>query len=101
MSNGDINIDAFMPAQMANRAEAIGIKKAHLDFWTMFSLAILAGAFVGAGAVFFTTTTTGAADKLAYGVTRILGGLGMVPWSVIPEGVICGYSAPLWPLLLG
>ncbi len=75
MSNGEINIDAFMPPQMANRAEAIGIKKAHLDFWTMFSLAILAGAFVGAGAVFFTTTTTGAADKLAYGVTRMLGGL--------------------------
>ena len=51
MSNGEINIDAFMPPQMANKAEAIGIKKANLDFWTMFSLAILAGAFIGAGAL--------------------------------------------------
>lgn len=75
MANGEINIDAFMPPQMANRAEAIGIKKAHLDFWTMFSLAILAGAFVAMGAVFFTTATTGAADKLAYGLARLLGGL--------------------------
>jgi formate transporter FocA len=74
MADGEFSIDAFMPPQMANRAEAIGIKKAHLDFWTMFSLAVLAGAFVGAGGVFFTTTTTGVADKLGYGLTRILGG---------------------------
>ena len=55
MANGEINIDAFMPAEMANKAEAIGIKKANLDFWTMFALAILAGAFIGAGAIFATT----------------------------------------------
>jgi hypothetical protein len=32
-----------MPSQMANRAEAIGIKKAHLDFWTMFNLSRMLG----------------------------------------------------------
>ena len=43
MANGEINIDALMPPEMADKAEAIGIKKANLDFRTMFSLAILAG----------------------------------------------------------
>jgi formate transporter FocA len=41
----------------------------------MFALAVLAGAFIAMGAVFSTTVTTGAAGVLAYGVTRILGGL--------------------------
>ena len=74
MANGEINIDALMPPDMADKAEAIGIKKANLDFRTMFALAILAGAFIGAGAIYATTVWTGGA-ALPYGLNRLLGGL--------------------------
>jgi formate transporter FocA len=68
-------IDAFMPPEMAVKAEDIGIKKAKLGWQNTFALAILAGAFIALGAVFATTVTAGAADNLPYGVTRLLSGL--------------------------
>src|SRR5512139_3802384 len=74
MANSEISIDALMPADMANKAEAIGIKKSNLDFWTMFTLAILAGAFIATGALYATTVWTGG-GALPYGVNRLLGGL--------------------------
>ena len=69
----EVHIDALMPPEMAARAEAIGIRKAAADFWTMFSLAILAGAFISTGAIFSTTVATGA-SVLPYGVARLLAG---------------------------
>jgi formate transporter FocA len=69
----EVHIDALMPPEMAARAEAIGIRKAAADFWTMFSLAILAGAFISAGAIFSTTVAAGA-SVLPYGVARLLAG---------------------------
>ncbi|RLC65734.1 MAG: formate transporter FocA, partial [Chloroflexi bacterium] len=48
MSN-QVAIDAFSPPEMAKRMEDLGIKKAGLDFWSMFTLAALAGAFIGLG----------------------------------------------------
>jgi formate transporter FocA len=74
MPTGEINIDALMPADMATKAEAIGIKKASLGFLDMFALAILAGAFIGTGAIYATTVWTGS-GALPYGVSRLLGGL--------------------------
>ncbi len=70
-----INIDALIPPEMAVKAEDIGVKKANLDWQHTFVLAVLAGAFIALGAVFATTVTAGAADKLSYGVTRLLAGL--------------------------
>jgi formate transporter len=75
MADTDFNMDALLPAQMAEKAEATGIKKAHMDFATMFTLAILAGAFVGLGAMFANIVTADAAGKLSFGVTKLLGGL--------------------------
>jgi formate/nitrite transporter len=60
---------------MADRAEAVGIRKARLDFLTTFVLALLAGAFVAAGAIFSTTVGAGAGTQLTYGVTRLLMGV--------------------------
>ena len=57
MAENSIRIDALMPAEMAERAETVGVKKAGLDFWTMFLLSVLAGAFIALGAVFSTTAT--------------------------------------------
>jgi formate transporter len=65
-------VDAWLPPEMAERAESIGVKKAGLDFWTMLALGVLAGAFIGLGALFATTVT---ASPLPYGVNRLLGGL--------------------------
>ena len=68
-------IDAFPPPKMAERAEDIGVTKAKMDFWTMFGLAVLAGAFIGMGAMFATTVTAGAEGNLYFGMTRLLMGV--------------------------
>jgi formate transporter len=70
----EFSIDALLPPDMARRAEAIGIRKAGSDFWTMLVLAILAGAFISAGALFSTTVSAGA-SILPYGVGRLLAGM--------------------------
>ena len=69
-----LQIDALMPAEMAGKAEAVGIRKSHMEFWTMFVLAVLAGVFIAAGAVFATTVSAGA-GQMPYGVGRLLTGL--------------------------
>ncbi|MEK7326029.1 MAG: formate transporter FocA [Chloroflexota bacterium] len=69
-----MSLDALIPAEMAARAEQIGVKKAHLNEVSMFTLSVLAGAFISLGAVFSTTVVAGAGD-LPYGITRLLAGL--------------------------
>jgi formate transporter FocA len=68
-------LDSLLPADMALKAEQIGVKKAHLPPMGMFVLAVLAGAFIALGAVFATTTVAGASGVLPYGVTRLLSGV--------------------------
>jgi formate/nitrite transporter len=72
MSN-EIRLDAFLPAEMAERAENAGVKKANLDFWSMFALAVLAGSFIGLGAEFCTLSITD--TGLGFGLNKLLGGL--------------------------
>jgi len=45
----EIRIDALLPGEMATRAEYIGMRKAEAPAFTMFTLAILAGAFIALG----------------------------------------------------
>jgi formate/nitrite transporter len=83
----EIRIDALLPAEMATRAEYLGVRKAEMPAFTMFMLAVLAGAFISLGAIFATTVAAGgmsvtAADGTAaystglpYGLTRLLTGL--------------------------
>lgn len=75
MAASEFNIDALLPAEMAAKAEATGIRKAAMPLAIMFALSMLAGAFIAAGGFFSTTVTAGAADKLPYGVIRLLAGL--------------------------
>jgi formate transporter len=82
-----ISFDALMPPAMAAKAEDLGVKKANLPLANMFLLAILAGAFIGIGAIFATTVSSGSmavkdasgaaafATGLPYGVVRLLTGL--------------------------
>ena len=68
------DIDALMPRDMAFKAEKIGVEKASMDTLRLFTLAVLAGAFIGLGAMFATTVGAGAGE-LPYGIARLLAGL--------------------------
>jgi formate transporter len=74
MSN-EIRIDALLPAEMARRAEFLGVRKAESPWFTLFMLAILAGAFIALGAVFASTIATGTTGTLPFGLTKLLVGL--------------------------
>jgi formate transporter len=67
--------DAFLPPQIAVRAEEAGVAKANRDATTTFVLAVLAGAFIALGAVFATTVSAGTAGVVPYGVARLLAGV--------------------------
>ena len=69
----ETRIDALLPEEMAKRAEYIGMRKADMPVFSVFVLAILAGAFISLGAIFATTVAAG--DSLPYGITRLLTGL--------------------------
>jgi formate transporter FocA len=73
--DSNFSIDALVPKAMAEKSENIGVTKANLGPFRMFALAVLAGAFIGLGAVFATTATTGAAGILPFGLTKLVGGL--------------------------
>ncbi len=73
MTDQPINLDALLPPAMAAKAEDLGVKKANLKAFNMFMLAVLAGAFIGIGAIFATTAAAGGA-ALPYGVNRLLVG---------------------------
>jgi formate transporter FocA len=72
--NEQISFDAILPPGMAAKAEDLGVKKANLPWLNMFILAVLAGAFIGIGAIFATTVAAGG-SALPYGVSRLLTGL--------------------------
>lgn len=64
--------DAFMPADMAKRAEASAIRKANRDFISAFFLAVQAGSFIAFGALFFTHVVHD--STLGIGLTKLIGG---------------------------
>ena len=71
----DIRLDALLPAEMAKRAEYIGVRKAEMPLLTTLVLAVLAGGFISMGAVFATTVSAGTSGVLPYGVSRLLTGV--------------------------
>lgn len=70
-------LDAYAPAQIAMRVREVGVTKAAMPVLTMFTLAVLAGAFIALGALFFTITmTTGTIGQPpAFGLMRLAGGV--------------------------
>jgi formate/nitrite transporter len=87
MTDQPFTIDPLLPPAMAAKAEDLGVKKAALPLLNMFMLAILAGAFIGIGAIFATTAAAGSmavrdaagavtfTTGLPYGVVRVITGL--------------------------
>ena len=69
----NLTLDAHPPLEMAERMESVGVKKATMDPWSMFALAVLAGSFIGLGAEFFTLVITD--SGLSFGMNKLVGGL--------------------------
>ncbi len=65
--------DCFSPGEIAGRIENVGVTKAHLPFPSMAALGVLAGGFIGFGAMLFTLVVSDA--KLSFAVARLLGGV--------------------------
>jgi formate/nitrite transporter len=65
--------DAYSPREIAIKVQAAGVVKARSDALSVLVLAVLAGAFISLGALFFIAVVTG--SNLGYGVTRLLGGI--------------------------
>jgi len=72
--NPERGLDALLPREMAAKAEQIGAEKTRLDAIRLLVLGILAGAFIGFGAMLATIVTAGGAGVVPYGVLRVLAG---------------------------
>lgn len=67
-----VGFDAYQPKETAARIENAGMTKVSAGALQLFVLALLAGAFIAFGAMFYTITVTG--SELGAGPTRLLGG---------------------------
>lgn len=65
--------DAYAPREVAQRIESVGVAKARLATLPLLMLGLLAGAFIGLGALFFTLVKSDPA--LGFATSSILGGL--------------------------
>ena len=66
-------LDAYAPREIAERVENVGVAKARLPFLSLAMLGMLAGAFIGLGAMYFTLVTSDA--TLGFAAARVLGGV--------------------------
>lgn len=65
--------DAYSPKEIAERVENIGVTKARLPLLSMIALGVVAGGFIGLGALYFTLVTSD--PNLSFAVSRVLGGV--------------------------
>ena len=65
--------DAYVPAEMAQRAEASAIRKGNRSFTDSFFLAIQAGSFIAFAAALFTLTIHD--SSMGVGLTKLIGGM--------------------------
>lgn len=63
---------AYRPAEIARRIDEAGVQKAKLALLPLAALGLLAGVFIGFGALFFLVTITG--SDTGFGPARLLGG---------------------------
>jgi formate transporter len=70
----EVRFDALLPAEMATRAEYLGVQKAETGVLKTFALAVLAGGFIALGSVFATTAAAGS-GSMPYGAAKLMTGL--------------------------
>ncbi len=66
-------IDAFTPAEVAEKVKTVGVKKATMALLPLVILSLMAGAFIAFGAMYYTVVMTD--TGLGYGAAKMLGGL--------------------------
>ena len=71
--NGVFGLDAYAPKEIAEKIETIGVTKARLPILSQITLGLLAGGFIGLGALYFTIVVSDA--SLTFATSRILGGI--------------------------
>lgn len=71
--NTPVGSDAYSAGQIAERVESVGVAKATMPVLQTFMLAVLAGAFIAFGGMFYLLATTG--SDLPFGLTRVVGGI--------------------------
>lgn len=64
--------DCYSPREIAERVETVGVTKANLPLIPMLALGVLAGGFIGLGAMFSTLVLSDA--QLSFAVARVLAG---------------------------
>lgn len=65
--------DAYAPSEIAQRIESVGVTKARLATLPLLMLGVLAGAFIGLGAMLFVLVKSD--PSLGYATSAVLGGL--------------------------
>ena len=65
--------DAFSPKEIAAQAESIGVAKASMSLLSMLMLSVLAGAFIGLGALYFVLVKSD--PSLGFAASQVLGGV--------------------------
>ena len=65
--------DAYSPKEIAKRVETIGVAKARLPLLSTIMLGVLAGVFIGLGALYFVLIKSDA--SLGFAASQILGGI--------------------------
>ncbi|MEP6934915.1 MAG: formate/nitrite transporter family protein [Nitrospirota bacterium] len=77
MAQGATNslLDAYTRAQIAMGVREVAVTKAAMPVLTMFALAVLAGAFIALGALFFTMTIGTIGQPSDFGLMPVAGGI--------------------------
>jgi len=65
--------DCYSPKEIAERVENVGVTKAGLPLLSQVALGVLAGGFIGLGAMFFTLAVSD--TNLSFAAARVLGGV--------------------------
>jgi len=65
--------DSYAPREIAERVETVGVAKANLPIVSMVALGVLAGGFIGLGALFSTIVLSD--PMLGFAISRVLAGV--------------------------
>lgn len=65
--------DPFSPKEIAEKVETVGVAKAHLPTLQTLLLGVVAGGFIGLGALYYTLVV--ADTQLSFAAARVLGGV--------------------------
>jgi len=68
-----LNFDAYSPLEISEKIQNVGVTKARLPTLPTLTLGVVAGGFIGLGALFFTIVASDA--HLSFGISRVLGGI--------------------------